>query len=418
MIRRALRRLFGVYRDGLVGIDRRAYLVVSVTLLAVAARMSVYTFLGIYLTRDVGFSIQLVGLGLLVENVVRGLVAPVAGALSDRIGRRVVIMGAASLTGSVLPFFLFVQTPAQLLLWSAVLGLAQAGSWPAASALLLDLAPPDKRQAALGLNYTAISIGYTLGVAPAGFILIFGFPALALASAGGFLVIILVVLLFLRGPLPETRARGAAPTSFRRDVTRAPLDPAFLSLAALSFVFPLGIGLLASVAPLYAKDVGLDEMRIGLALAVNGPLLAIGSIPVAARLARHGPYRFLALSAALLALSYLPLVLAGDFLALVLASIVFTAGELVFSSALPTAVALLAPPGLRGAYQGAWAAVFSLGTGTAVLLTGMLRDALGWSGAWLVWALVTTGAALGLILARPRLRRVADERNAQAASPA
>lgn len=412
-----MKRIFGVYRDGLVGIDRRAYLVVTVTLLAVAARMSVYTFLGIYFTRELGFSLQLVGIGLLLENVMRGVIGPIAGALSDRVGRRVVIMGAASLTGSILPLFLLVQTPLALLLWSAALGIAQGGSWPATSALLLDLAPPDNRQAALSLNYTAISIGYTVGVAPAGFVLLFGFPALALASASFFLAIILVVLLFLRGPLPETHVKREG-ASFRGDLSRAPRDPAFLSLAALAFVFPLGIGLIANVAPLYAKDVGLSEGAIGLALAVNGPLLAIFSIPVATRLSSHGPYRFLALSAALLALSYLPLVLGGDFLALVIASVIFTAGELVFSSALPTAVASLAPPGLRGAYQGAWAAVFSVGVGAAVLLTGIMRADLTWSAAWVVWAGVTAAAALGLALARPHLRRLADERNAQTAAAA
>ena len=404
-----LARAAAPYREGLAGIDRRAYLVVSVTLLAVAARMSVYTFLGIYLTRDVGFSLQLVGLGLLVENALRGLVAPVAGAISDRVGRRAVIMAAASLTGSTLPFFLLVSTPAQLLAWSAALGVAQAGLWPATSALLLDLAPPERRQAALSLNYTAISVGYTLGVAPAGFVLLLGFPALALASAGGFLAIILVVLLAIRGPLPATRGDGPR-GSFRADLARAPRDSAFLSLAALAFVFPLGIGLIASVAPLYGQSAGLPESAIGLALATNGPLLAIFAIPVAARLGAHGPYRFLALSAAILALAYLPLVLSGGFAALVIATLIFTLGELVFSSALPTAVASLAPPGLRGAYQGAWAAVFSLGTGTAVVLSGVLRDLVGWPGAWIVWSGMTAAAALGLALARPALRRIADAR--------
>ena len=407
-----MRDLLRVYREGLEGIDRRAFIVVCVTLFAVGSRMSVYTFLGIYFTRELGFALTLVGVAFLLENILRGVAAPVAGALSDRVGRRAVIVGAALLTGLTIPLFLFVRAPVHLLLWSAALGAAQAGIWPATSALLLDLAPPDKRQAALSLNYTAISVGYTLGVAPAGFVLLLGFPALAALSSGGFFVIALIALFAIRGPLPATRATGDR-SSFAVDVARAPRDPAFLFLAALAFVFPLGIGLIASVSPLYAKDAGLTEGAIGLALAINGPLLAIFAIPVAARLARYGPYRFLALSAAILALSYLPLVLAGSFGMLVAASIVFTIGELVFSSALPTAVASLAPPGQRGAYQGSWAMVFSVGTGAAVALTGLLRESLSWPATWLTWALVTAAVAIALAVARPRFRRVADQRNAQ-----
>lgn len=408
-------RLLAPYREGLAGIDRRAYIVVTITMLSVASRMSVYTFLGIYLTREVGFSLTLVGIAFLAENILRGAVAPIAGAFSDRIGRRPVIIGSAILIAMVVPLFLFVHTPLQLILWSLALGATQAGMWPATSALLLDLAPPEKRQAALSLNYTAISIGYTAGVAPAGFLLLFGFPALAAASALGFALIAVIAFVLLRGPLPATHAEGAR-ASILFDAAVALRDPAFRFLALLGAIFPLGIGLIASVAPLYAKDAGVTEAAIGLALAINGPLLAIFSIPVAARLGRDDPYRYLAFAAVFLALSYIAFIVSGGLAALIVASIVFTLGELIFSSALPTAVASLAPPGRRGAYQGSWAMVFSMGTGAAVALTGALRIGLGWPWTWAAWAAFTVAAALGLAAARGRFVRVAAERNAQTAA--
>ena len=387
-----LARAVAPYREGLRGLDRRVWLVVTMTLVSVGARMSLYTFLGIYFTREVGIPLALVGAAYLVENLVRGLVSPLAGALSDRVGRKPVLVGAALAGAGAIPGLLHVDGALALFLWGALVGACQAGLWPATSALLLDLTPPARRQAVLGLNYTAISVGYTLGVAPAGFLLALGFPALAAASAAGFLLIAVTYLLALRAPRP---VETGPPRSFLRDLAVAPRDPAFLLLAALGVVFPLGIGLLANVAPLYAADAGLDEGRIGLALAVNGPLLAVLSIPVAAWLAGRGPYRYLAVSAALLALSYVALVWSAGFGALVAASVVFTLGELVFSSALPTAVGGLAPPALRGAYQGSWAFVFSLGVGGAVFFAGLMESSWGWRNTWIAWTAITALVSLG-----------------------
>lgn len=408
-----MRRLLAPYREGLRGIDRRVYLVVTMTLVSVASRMSLYTFLGIYFTRSVGLTLAIVGGAYLLENLGRGLAAPLAGAISDRVGRKPVLVASALATAAVLPGFLLVHDATTIFVWGGLLGLAQSGMWPATSALLMDLVPAERRQAVLGLNYTMLSLGYTIGVAPAGFLLKLGFGALAAASAAGFLLIGLTYLLALRrGRLPSTRIDRAERGGLARDLARAPRDPAFTLLAALGIVFPLGIGLIASVAPVYGKESGLDEGAIGLALAVNGPLLAALSIPVAAALSRHGPYRFLVYAAAVLALSYVPLAQGGGFWLLVLASVVFTAGELVFASALPVAVASLAPPGLRGAYQGAWTLVHAVGFGSALFLTGIVQPMWGWSITWVAWSALTLAAAVGLLFARPTFRRLADARAA------
>jgi MFS family permease len=77
---------------------------------------------------------------------------------------------------------------------------------------------------------------------------------------------------------------------------------------------------------------------------------------------------------------------------------VFSFAEVVFSSAVPAAVARLAPPGRRGAYQGAWALVQSLSMGSALFVSGLLRDVIGWRAAWIAFAILAAavGAALAL----------------------
>src|SRR5262249_45103839 len=130
------------------------------------------------------------------------LAAPFFGALSDRVGRRPLLIISAAATAVVLPCFLLVQGPASLLAWSLALGLTGAVNMPVATAQLLDLAPPQRRQAVLALNYTGMSVAYTLGVMPAGYVAEQGYGFLAATSALGYVVVAALYVFALRGVLP------------------------------------------------------------------------------------------------------------------------------------------------------------------------------------------------------------------------
>ena len=66
---------------GMPELPRAAKVVVAGNFLSVAARMSLVTFLGIYFVRDAGIALPTVGLAYLCESLLRGLLAPMYGAL-------------------------------------------------------------------------------------------------------------------------------------------------------------------------------------------------------------------------------------------------------------------------------------------------------------------------------------------------
>ena len=358
--------------------------------------MSLVTFLGIWFVHKAGIDLATVGLAFLCEHVLRGLAAPVFGAWSDRVGRKPLLVGSALLTAVVLPCFLLVDGPAALFAWSLALGLTGAVNMPVANALLLDLAPADRRQSALALNYTAMSVAYTLGVMPAGYVAQQGYGLLAAIAATGYVVVAILYIAALRGRLPLERAPDRALFQGLR-------DPALLRFAALAFVFPLSMGLVVSATPLYAASAGVGEGYIGLVLGGNSILVAALALPVATRIEARGPARYLALAALVVAVAHacyavIPHVGA----ALLVGTIVFSFGEVVFSSAVPAAVARLAPPGRRGAYQGGWALVQSFSMGSALFFSGLLSGSVGWRATWLVYAGVVLLAALLLHRSRER----------------
>jgi MFS family permease len=400
-------RILAPYREGLSALDARGRRVVMGTFLFIAARMSVMTFLGIYLVEDLGMDLALVGLAFLVENLARGGIAPFAGALSDRIGRRPVILGSVAAAALLMPGFLLIQGPLTLLAWSLLIGLAQGPSGPSSVALLLDLVPAPRRQAALAVSYTALSLGYTVGVAPAGFLVERGYILLALASSATFALVFVLYAYGMRGPLPPIEP---SPRSVGANALLAARDRTFVAFAVPSMLFPMGIGLLALVIPVYAADHGMEKSVVGMLLSGTGLLLALLSIPLNARAGVRGPFRMLPAAALLCAASY-ALFAFPPTVALLLAGLtLFTLGEVLFSSALPTAVAALAPPGSRGAYQGAWSLIMSVSIGAAFFLSGLLHDAFGWRGTWISFLVATLLSGLLLLLGRAGFRRVADAR--------
>lgn len=372
-------------------------MVVAANFIAIAARMSLVTFLGIYFVRRAGIDLGTVGLAFLVESLLRGLAAPMFGALSDRIGRRALLIAAALATAVVLPSFLLVGGPASLFAWSVAMGLTGAVNMPVATALLLDLAPFERRQSVLAVNYTGMSVAYTLGVMPAGYVAEQSYVLLAVISSGGYLLVALLYALVLHAPPALERKE----TGVLKDTVSAFRDRTFLLFAALAFVFPLSMGLVVVASPLYASDLGLGEGYIGLVLGGNSIIVALLALPLATRIEPLGPFRLLGMAAFVVACGIACYALVPGAAAGYLAgTVVFSFGELVFSSAVPAAVARLASAGRRGAYQGSWTLIASFSMGSALFLSGLLRDSLGWRGAWIIFAALIAGAAVLLFAFR------------------
>ena len=377
--------------------------------------MSLVTFLGVYFVREAGIDLATVGLAFLCENLLRGLAAPFFGALSDRVGRRPLLLAAALVTAALLPCFLLVRGPGSLFAWSIAMGIAGAVKMPVGAALLLDLAPAERRQSVLALNYTVLSVAYTLAVSPAGFIAEQGYGLLAASSAAGYLLVAALYAFGLRGPLPMEPSHRES--SFFREAISVVHDKTFLGFAAVAFVFPFSMGLVVAASPLFAVESGLGEGFIGLVLGLNSIIVALLAVPVAARMEVPGPFRMLGAAALLVAGCFACYAWIPDVrTALIAGTIVFSFGELIFSSAVPTAVARLAPAGRRGAYQGAWTLVAASSMGSALFFSGLLRDAGGWQSAWTVYCGLVLCAAALLLALRGRFKALSDSRNATRSS--
>lgn len=198
--------------------------------------------------------------------------SPILGALSDRFGRRPVIL--LSCLGLGLDYIVMALAPTVgWLLVGRILSGITAASFATAGAYIADVTPPEKRAASFGMIGAAWGLGFILGPAFGG--LLGGInPRLPFWVAAGLALLNTLYGLFvLPESLPVERRQ-----SFRwsranplGSLTLLRSHAELIGLAGVNFLYQLAHQVLPSVFVLYAGyRYGWDATTVGLTLAAVG----------------------------------------------------------------------------------------------------------------------------------------------------
>jgi len=185
-----------------------------------------------------------VGLLFAIFSVAQFLTIPILGSLSDRYGRRPVLL--IGIAGEAVGYVLFgAATSLTMLYFSRLVAGASSGNIGAAQAYIADISTPRERTRSFGLLGAAVSVGFLFGPALGGFLGQYDLRLPAFAAAGLVVVNFITALVWLPESLPvELRTSrsliaGLNPfavlaTLFRRPLLRSPLIATFLCNLAFS----------------------------------------------------------------------------------------------------------------------------------------------------------------------------------------
>jgi len=367
--------------------------VVFVDLLGFGILLPLLPFYGVQL----GLSASTLTLVISLHALFQFIGAPLLGRLSDRYGRRPVLL--FSMAGHASAYTLLAFADSVLLLaLSRILSGFTSGNLSAAYAYASDISLPEQRSATLARISAAFALGLTfgplLGAALVGRadpdMADLGAPALAAATLS--LLSFLSILLLL--PESPNRRTPKSSSDVRADtLTRLPVVRLALVLSVVVIVFSAVRETLFSLW--MHQKYGFDMLTIGLVIALHGVLIATVQWWGAGRLASGiGERRLVSVAIGAYGVSWLGLGLSTGLASVVVAMIFSALATAVFATSLQSLLTQAVDESSRGGVLGALQSSSALARFVGAAVSGSLYAGLGIDTPFLIAAVAMLPALL------------------------
>ena len=298
-----------------------------------------------------------VGLLMATYSAAQFVFSPIWGRLSDRIGRRPVLL--FSISGSAASYLLFAFAPNLTTLFiSRALAGIMAANIATAQAYVADVTAPEDRAKGMGMVGAAFGLGFVIGPAIGG--VLSGGPNAQLAvgiAAAAFSLLDLVLASFLlkESLPPENRARVIAAQGTRvQRMAKALRHPAIGPPIVIFFISTVAWSQLEPTLTLLARsDFHLTRPQIGYTFAYLGLLVALVQGGYAGRAAKRvGEVRMAVMGTLLLAIGLALVPLAKGVPALFVILTVAAVGQALNTPALQSLVSRATAAEDQGAVLG------------------------------------------------------------------
>ncbi|RPJ26848.1 MAG: MFS transporter [Chloroflexi bacterium] len=304
------------------------------------------------------------------------------GELTDRLGRRPVMLMSFFITPIFMIALGFARDLALISISTFLVGFFTDLYRPAVGAAIADLVSPEARTRAYGYNYWAINLGAAVAPILAGVMAEYDYLILFVADALTTAIFGFIVLFGIHETRPA-EAHHASHIPLGKRISQLRRAPILLIFSFITLFFGMVYMQGNVTLPLDMQSHGLGPGHYGAAIAVNGFLIILVTIPVS-NMARKWPrFETVAVAAVLLGLGFGFTALATNLPLFAISVAIWTLGEIAATSVGPTIIADLSPVELRGLYQGIFGAAWGLSFFIGPLAGGWVYEHLGNDVLWI-----------------------------------
>lgn len=351
-------------------------------------------FLSIYLSRHMEISPVIIGITVGMSPLMATVGGFIGGHLSDRIGRKPVMLTALFALGFVYFGFMIAGSQGWFILLNALNGLCGSFFEPTAQALMADLTDKKLRMKVYSLRYTAMNIGASVGPLIGAF-LANSSPDLSFAITATTYLLYAIVLSFLMKKLGIAKLELANKTvSFVDAFKIIKTDKALRFLIIGIILINIGYVQVDSNLPQFLeKSLENGVVIFSVLLTINAVMVVFLQMPISHFAERFSLMQGMAFGAIFIASGLLGFSFASGWVTAVIAMAILTIGEILIFPANNMMMDQLAPEHLRGTYFGA-GQFRKIGNFLGPIFGGFLLTHL--HGQWMFWiiSLVTLGSMI------------------------
>lgn len=359
-----------------------------------------YPFLAFYVTKRFGVGMTTVGVLMGIFSLSGFLGSGIGGALSDRFGRRSILIFsllATSLTSLLLGFA--PSIPAMFTIILLVGTITEMGH-PTYQAIVSDLLPEEQRAEGFSILRIAYNVSAAIGPALGGFIASQSYLALFVSDAVVSLGTAAVVFL----GMPETKPQlqpGEVPESIQatfRGYLHVLKDRLFLMFILANIFSMLAFVNVEATLGVFLRDVhGVSEQGFGWLLTINALLVVFFQFWLTRRLEKKSPLGMMALGALLYGVGFAIFGFAAAYGLFLFAIALITFGEMIQSPIGQTLASKFSPEDMRGRYMAVFGLIWLIPSAIGPYLGGLILDHLNPNLLWYAAGVVSLLSVGGFI---------------------
>ncbi|MBE9470731.1 MAG: MFS transporter [Chloroflexi bacterium] len=414
-----LERIHNIYGE----YPRQFWILVLGMFIDTLGRTILNPFLLLYVTKKFDVGMTEVGMLFGLMSVANAVGRMLGGALTDRLGRKgmvifgLVISGLSSLAmGLVGTFELFFAVV-------LFVGLVASIGGPAHGAMIADLLPEEKRTGGFGIFRVVTNLSWVCGPVIGGLLATRSYMPLFICDAVASTITGGIVLLAIRETRPAPREGEPEQTMGQTfagywDVLRDVTFTLFIGACILMTVVYIQ---LYTTLGVYLRDThGVSEQAYGYLMSLNATAVVLLQIPIARRIARYRPMTMMALGTLLYAIGFGMYGLVSSYVLFIVAMFIITVGEMVVMPTSQALVARIAPEDMRGRYMAVFGFGWVIPQAVGPLLAGLVMDNADPRWVWYAAGLLGLVGAAAFVLLRRRAEQAAEKaiRVAEAVAPA
>jgi MFS family permease len=391
-----MNRVMQIYRE----YPRSFWMMIMVNFVDRLGGSLLFPFFALYVTKKFDVGMTEVGGLFAIFSLSSFIGAFPGGALTDRFGRKGIIIFSLISTSLSTLLMGFVNEFQLFLTVAFVSGIFTDVGGPAYEAVFMDILPQEKRASGFGIRRVAFNLAIVIGPIIGGFIAARSYLALFIIDAIVSGIVALMVFLLIPETKPvseEGKAQESTAQSFA-GYLRVLRDGKFLAFTLVCMLTWLVYMNMNTTLGVFLRDQhGVPESGYGSIISINAAMVVLFQFSITRRTEKNPPMLMMALGAFFIASGLFLYGFVSTYLWFAVAIAILTVGEMVTIPIANAVVASFAPEEMRGRYNfiygNSWGISFAVGP----YLAGLIMDNYNPNWLWYACGIVGLITVLGFL---------------------